>query len=218
MTINVLIADDHAVFREGLREILEEDRGLVVTGEAENGYEVLDQLPDPEFDVLVLDISMPGPSAATVAEKVLDECKFCSIVVLTMHDEEYYLKEFLQIGVKGFLNKKQASDHVIQAIKAANEGNRYIDPELADKAVSSLADRPGNQEASRLEELTDRQREVCELLAYGHTNSEVAEKLNISPRTVESHRAEIMSKLGFDNRADLVRFALDRGLITPEAD
>lgn len=216
MTINVMIADDHAVFREGLREILEEDRGLEVIAEAEDGYGVLEELPDPEFDVLVLDISMPGPAASTVAEKILDQCQFCSIVVLTMHDEEYYLKEFLQIGVKGFLNKKQASDHVIEAIKSAHKGNRYIDPELADKAVSSLHDRPGNQEASRLEELTDRQKEVCELLAYGHTNSEVAEQLNISPRTVESHRAEIMKKLGFDTRADLVRFALDRGLITPE--
>ncbi len=159
---------------------------------------------------------MPGPAATSVAEKVLDQCKFCSITVLTMHDEEYYLKEFLQIGVKSFLNKKRASDHVIQAIKAADKGKRYIDPELADKAVTPLADRPANQEASRLEELTDRQREVCKLLAYGHTNSEVGEKLNISPRTVESHRAEIMRKLGFDNRADLVRFALDRELISPE--
>ncbi|MFB6345873.1 MAG: response regulator transcription factor [bacterium] len=216
MTVKVMIADDHAVFREGLREILEGDGAIDVIGEAEDSYQVLDQLPDPDFEVLVLDISMPGPSASTVAEKVLDECQFCSIVVLTMHDEEYYLKEFLQIGVKGFLNKKQASDHVIEAIKAADNGNRYIDPELADKAVSSLADRPGNKEASRLDELTDRQQEVCELLAYGHTNTEVAEKLNISPRTVESHRAEIMDKLGFDNRADLVRFALDRGLISSE--
>ena len=215
MTISILLADDHAVFREGLREILENEDSLEVIGEAEDAYGVLDHLPDPEFDVLILDISMPGPSGTRVAEKVLEESRNCSIVVLTMHDEAYYLKEFLQIGVKGFLNKKRAADHVLRAIEAAHKGNRYIDPELADKIVEDLPMREAESD-SRLDKLTDRQREVCELLAYGHTNNEVAEQLNISPRTVESHRAEIMDKLGFDNRADLVRFALDHGLITPD--
>lgn len=215
MTIEVMLADDHEVFREGLREILEDEQSIEVVSEAGDGYGVLQELPDPDFDVLVLDISMPGPSATNVAQKVLDESTFSSVVVLTMHDEEYYLKEFLQIGVKGYLNKKQASDHVVQAIESAYKGNRYLDPELAEKAVSSLAGRPSTDDGSRLEQLTDRQTDVCKWLAYGHTNSEVAEKLKISPRTVESHRAEIMNKLGFDNRADLVRFSLDHGLITP---
>ncbi len=216
MTIKIMLADDHKVFREGLREILEEERSIEVVGEAEDSFGVLDELPDPDFDVLVLDISMPGPSATTVAEKVLNESDYVSIVVLTMHDEEYYLREFLQIGVKGYLNKKQASDHVVRAIESANKGDRYIDPELADKAVEDLADRPTTGNEDRLEKLTDRQTEVCKLLAYGHTNSEVAEKLNISPRTVENHRAEIMNKMNFENRADLVRFSLDHGLIRPD--
>lgn len=215
MGIRTLIADDHNVFRKGLRELLEDDPNLEVVGEASDGFEVMEAFADgtDDVDVLVLDISMPGPPATRLAERILDEDPHFPIVVLTMHEEEYYLKEFLKIGVMGFLNKKTAADHVIQAIQAADAGRRFIDPELADKVVNPYLGRSRDDEESRLDQLTKRQTEVCRLLAYGHTNAEIADKLNISPRTVESHRAEIMKKMDFDNRAELVRFSLDNNLI-----
>lgn len=213
MSIQLLIADDHTVFRKGLREMLEQEHDFEVVGEAGDGYEVLEKVREKDVDVLVLDISMPGPAAAEVAEELIGEEQRLAVVVLTMHDDEYYLKEFLKIGVKGFLNKKTAADHVIQAIRAAHRGKRFIDPEMAEKVVDPFVGRSRSSGDTRLDQLTERQTEVCRFLAYGHTNAEIAEKLNISPRTVESHRAEIMKKLGFENRAELVRFSLDHGLI-----
>lgn len=213
MTRKLLIADDHTVFRKGLKELIEKEPDLEVVAEAGDCFEVLEDYRENDLDLLVLDISMPGPPAAEVAEEILGQDSNFPIVVLTMHDDDYYMKEFLKIGVKGFLNKKTAADHVVQAIRAALDGKRFIDPELADRVVNPFVGRSGGSQDKRLEQLTERQTQVCRLLAYGHTNAEIAEKLNISPRTVESHRAEIMDKMGFENRADLVRFSLDHGLI-----
>jgi DNA-binding NarL/FixJ family response regulator len=213
MSIRIMLADDHAMFRDGLKELLENESDFEVVREVEDGYGVLQDCDPADVDVLLLDISMPGPSSTEVAEEILEEDEHFPILVLTMHEEDYYLREFLEIGVRGYLTKKSAGEHVIEAVRRVHDGKRYVDPELAGNLMDAPSSRPSGDEESRLEQLTSRQTEVCEYLALGHTNKEVAEKLGISPRTVESHRSEIMSKLGFDSRADLVRFALDHGLI-----
>ena len=216
MAIRVMLADDHEVFRDGLRELLDNETGFDVVKEAEDGYELMSEFDAGEVDVLVLDISMPGPASTELAEDILSDQERFPILVLTMHDEDYYLKEFIEIGVNGYLTKKSAGDHVKEAIRKVHSGKRYVDPELGGNLVNAPRGRPGDDGEGRLDQLTERQTEVCKYLALGHTNEEVADKLNISPRTVESHRSEIMSKLGFDSRADIVRFALDRELIGNE--
>ncbi|MFB6355220.1 MAG: response regulator [bacterium] len=214
--MDIMLADDHEVFRDGLKELLEQESDFEVVKEASDAYEVMEQFSPEEIDLLVLDVSMPGPSTSEVAEDILKEHPHFPIVVLTMHDDDYYLREFFKIGVNAFLTKKSAGDHVIRAVRKAYNGKQYVDPELAGAMVNAPQGQPRDQSDGRLDQLTDRQVEVCKQLALGHTNQEVAEKLNISPRTVESHRSEIMNTLGFENRADIVRFALDHNLIGDE--
>jgi two-component system response regulator NreC len=156
---------------------------------------------------------MPGMPTAKVAERLLKKRPDLAIVVLTMHEDAYYLREFLKIGARGFVLKKSTGRELVRAIRAVVDGNHYVDPALTSEVVDAYVDRADKRPSGRVGALTTREREVCGLLAYGHTNNEIAEKLSISARTVESHRARIMSKLELSSRADLVRFAMDHGLM-----
>jgi len=219
MPIRIFIADDHAVFRNGLKMLLEKEPDFEVVGEAENGFDTIRVVKEIELDVLLLDVSMPGLAGAKVAEEVL-KCKpKLNIVVLTMHEDEYYLQEFFRLGVQAYVLKKSTGTDVAQAIRAVQKGKRYVDPSLADLVISSYVGRqPKKQRTQRLDLLTPRELEVLKLLAYGHTNGEIAEKLCISERTVETHRTNIMAKMEFKSRADLVRFAIDNGMLNLAAD
>lgn len=214
MPVRILIADDHALFRSGLRALLEKEPDFAVVGETGTGFETLRAALEREVDVLLLDISMPGMSGSRVAEEVIKERPGLAIVVLTMHEDEYYLQEFFKIGAKGFVLKKSTGTDLYRAIRAAHRGERYVDPALAAHLVSPYVGR-SERAMGRLGLLTPREREVCRLLAYGHTNAEVARKLSISERTVETHRTNIVTKLGLRGRAELVRFAIDNGLMKP---
>ena len=213
MAIRVLIADDHAVFRSGIRALLEKEADMEVAAEKGNGPDTLRAVDEVKFDVLLLDISMPGLTGPKVAQEALKKRPSLAIVVLTMHEDEYYLQEMLRIGVQGYVLKKSTGTELVQAIRAVYRGDGYVDPSLTKFAVSSLTAKTSIRPVSRLEVLTPREREVCRLLAYGHTNVEVAEKLFISDRTVETHRTNILAKLGLKSRADLVRFAIDNKLL-----
>jgi len=212
MAIRTIIADDHAIFRSGLRALLEREKDIEVVAETENGFETIRAVEEHQIDVLLLDLSMPGLSGAKVAETVLQTKPRLSVVVLTMHDDEYYLKELFKIGVKAFVLKQSTGGELVQAIRAAHRGEKYVDPSLAGRLLSSYYD-PAPTTKPRVEILTPREQEVCTLLAYGYTNAEIAGKLFISERTVESHRTNITSKLGVKSRAELVRFAIDNGLL-----
>jgi DNA-binding NarL/FixJ family response regulator len=216
MAIRILLADDHAVFRSGLRALLEREMDLTVVGETGTGPETLKALENTKVDVLLLDINMPGLSGNRVAELALQEKPSLAIVVLTMHEDEYYLQELLRIGVKGYVLKKSTGTEVTQAIRAVYRGNSYIDPALAGLVINPYVGRTAAKKQSRMDLLTQREQEVLELLVYGHTNAEVAEKLHISDRTLETHRTNITGKLGLKSRADLVRFAIDNGLLKME--
>lgn len=214
MTIRILIADDHTIFRAALREFLEKEMDFKVVGEAGNGPETLKLAEKGGYDVLLLDISMPGGlSASAIAEEIIRKSTDIAIVVLTMYEDEYYVKELLKIGVKGFVLKKSSSTALINSIRFAHRKKIYLDPSLSQYLLPSYLGYDDNNKKDRLNSLTHREQEVCSLLASGHTSAEIAEKLFLSVRTIETHRANIMEKLELKTRAELVRFAIDNGLL-----
>lgn len=213
MPIRILIADDHAVFRSGLRALLEKERDLEVVAETGDGFATVDAACQGEVDVLLLDISMPGLPGPKVAEIVLSKRPRLAIVVLTMHEDEYYLQELFKIGARAFILKKSTGTEVLQAVRAAYRGEQYVDPALAGYMISSYVGKHCGNKKGRHELLTPREKEICTLLAFGHTNAEIAQKLFISERTVETHRNNLVAKLDLKSRAELVRFAIDNGLL-----
>ena len=215
MTIRIMLADDHAVFRSGLRALLEKEAEFKVVAEAGDGHETVKKACSEAIDVLVLDINMPGMTGPMIAEEVLQKCPRLAIVILTMHDDEYYLQELFKIGVRGFVLKKSTGTDLLQAIRAVARGEQYVDSSLTKCVLSRfIGTAQGKQPAqTRKDLLTPREQKICQLLAYGNTNSEIAEKLCISERTVETHRSNIYAKLGLKNRVELVRFAIDNGLM-----
>ncbi len=213
MPIRILIADDHAVFRSGLKALLEKEPDLAVVAETGDGRATVEAVANQEVDVLLLDITMPKLSGPKVAEAVLLQKPHLAIVVLTMHEDEYYLQELFKIGVRAFVLKKSTGTDLLQAIRAAYRGEQYVDPALAGHLISSyVGGVSAKKTTTRVDLLTPREAEVCTLLAYGHTNGEIALKLFISERTVETHRTNLMAKLDLRSRAELVRFAIDNGL------
>ncbi len=213
MKIRTLIADDHAILRSGLCELLGKATDIEVVAEAANGFDALKAVADHQIDVLILDLSMPGLCGSRVAEAVVQDHPGVAIVVLTMHEDGYHLRELFKIGVRGFVLKKSSGTSLLQAIRAAYRGESYLDPLLAGQIISNYAGVPCGETSNRLDMLSPREQEVCTLLAYGHTAPEIAEKLSISERTVESHRANIAGKLGLKTRAEIVRFAMEYGLL-----
>lgn len=214
MPIRILIADDHAVFRVGVKALLEKEADMEIVAEAADGLEATRGAIERDIDVLLLDISMPELTGPQVAETVLQKKPDLAIVVLTMHEDERYVQELFRAGVRGFVLKQSSGQDLIQAIRAAHRGERYVDPSIAGRVIPPPAGNAAGQECpERLAQLTPREREVCRLLAYGHTNAEIAEQLAISGRTVETHRSNIMAKLRVKSRAELVRFAIVHGLI-----
>lgn len=214
MPIRILIADDHAVFRSGLKELLQKEPDMEVVGETGDGFETIHAVEETDADVLILDITMPGLTGPKVAESVLKKKPSLIVVVLTMHEDEYYLQELFRVGVRAYVLKKSTGTDVVQAIRTATKGDQYIDPALANIVISSFVGRkPQKKKTDRLELMTPREQEVLTLLAYGHTNGEIAEKLCISERTVETHRTRIISKLELNSRAEMVRFAIENGLL-----
>lgn len=214
MPIRILIADDHAVFRSGLKALLEKEDDLEVVAETGNGTETLETLEQCNVDVLILDITMPGLPGTKVAETALRRWPELGIVVLTMHEDEYYVQQLLALGVRAFVLKKSTGTDLIQAIRAVDRKEQYVDPALAGTVINAYLGRRSRRKGqTKVGLLTPREQEVCALLATGHTNVEISQKLAISERTVETHRAHIMTKLDLDSRADLVRFAIDHGLM-----
>jgi DNA-binding NarL/FixJ family response regulator len=175
--------------------------------------ETLQAVEDNEVDVVLLDLSMPGLSGSIVAERLMQEHPQLAIVILTMHEDEYYVRELMKVGARAFVLKKSVGADLLQAIRAAHRGERYLDPSLGGNVLSSLIGRPNDSKGGGLDKLTPHEREVCRLLAHGHTNAEIAAQLSVSERKVERHRSSIMTKLGFTSRAELVRFAIENGLL-----
>lgn len=213
--IRVLLADDHAVLRSGLRALLDREPDMQVVGEAANGRQAVELAQTLKPDVIVMDISMPEMDGLTAA-KAIDGLKLpCHIVILTVHAEEAYLFQTLQVGASGYVLKSSADRELIDAIRAAQRGEVFLYPSAVRKLLGEyLRGAQAEGRRSELETLTSRERQVLKHTAEGFTNQEIAEKLLISPKTVDTYRQRIMEKLNLHHRSELVRYALKTGLLT----
>jgi two-component system response regulator NreC len=206
----VLIVDDHAVVRSGLRMLLDAQDDIEVVGEAGDVREAIFEARAQQPDVILMDVVMPGPSGIEGAPDVLKEAAGAKLLVLSMQDDPHYVREAFAAGAAGYVLKEAADTEVVGAVREVAAGGRYVHPALGARLAAAEA-----EERKRAEEdpLSEREREVLRLLALGHTNQEIAKMLYISVRTAETHRAHIMQKLRLTTRAELVRYALAQGLL-----
>jgi two-component system response regulator NreC len=205
--IKIVIADDHAIVRRGLRQLLETEDGFEVVAEADDVDSARRYLRGHHPHVLVLDLNMPGESSIEAIPKLREEFPETQIVVLTMQNEPAYARSALSAGVLGYVLKESADAELVEAIRAAVAGEHYLNPRLGARVAAEPP--PGPPDG-----LSERELEILRLIALGYTNSQVAEELFLSVRTVETHRAHIQQKLGLSDRAELVRYALDRKLVS----
>lgn len=212
MSVRIVLADDHAIVREGLKRIIGDVADFTVAGEAADGTQVMQVVREAEFDVLVLDLSMPGRSGMELIKLVKAEKPRLRILVLSMHQETQYAVRAIKSGASGYLTKESAPALLEQAIRKIAAGGAYISAEVAEQLA--LGAMPGG-EAPRHETLSDREFEVFRQLVAGDAVSEIAAKLNLSVKTVSTHKANLMHKLGLSNQTELVRYALKHGLTDP---
>jgi two-component system, NarL family, response regulator NreC len=206
--ITVVLADDHAVVRKGLRLLLDAEPGLRVLAEAGTVPDALRMARAHRPTVLVLDLNMPGGSILEAIPVILEEAKETAIVVLTMQNNPSFARRALQAGALGFVLKEAADDELLGAIRLAAEGETYLNPRLGARLAAQAAEPTGQPDG-----LSEREVEVLKLIALGHTNAEIAGSLYLSVRTVESHRAHIQQKTRRSSRAELVRYALEHDLV-----
>jgi two-component system response regulator NreC len=208
--IKVVLVDDHAVVRSGLRLLLNNHEDMEVVGEAGNAKDAIFRARALKPDVILLDVVMPGESGIEVLPKLLQESPDTKVLVLSMQDDPSYVREAFAVGASGYVLKEAADEEVVSAVREIAGGGRYVHPALGARMVAAEAE---ERAAAEADPLSEREREVLRLLALGHTNQEIAQQLYISVRTAESHRAHIMQKLRLGTRAELVRYALAQGLL-----
>ena len=206
MAIKVLIADDHAIVRAGLRTLITSESDLELLGEATGGLESIEKVHELNPDVIVLDISMPDLDGIEVVRILKQELSQCAILILTVHEDEALVREAIRIGAAGYIIKHAAESELIAAIRSVYRGELYVHPKLIRSLIEPTVKIP-QKEPSNIETLTFREEEVLKLIVQGYTNKQVAEELSISIRTVEGHRANLTSKLGMRSRVDLLRYA-----------
>lgn len=207
--IRILLADDHAIVRNGLKQIFAGYPDLQVVGEASNGAEILELARHSRFNLLLLDMTMPGVSGADLIRRLRAEHPAMQILVLSMHNESQVVSRALKAGAAGYVTKDSDQEILIAAIRKVASGNKFIDPALVDAMVFD-----GNSEGAPHEVLTDRELQVLQMLASGQSLASIAESLHLSAKTISAHKAHLMQKLGIDNNADLMRYAIRHGLTT----
>jgi DNA-binding NarL/FixJ family response regulator len=201
----VLVADDHAIVREGLKRILDGQEGIEIVGEATNGHEVLDRVRAGGIDILMLDLSMPGKSGIELIKQVKDESPKLRVLVLTMHEEDQYAVRAIRAGASGYLTKESATAQLVSAIRRIADGRLYISQNVAEQLALDV--QPRNDEAPH-KHLSDREFEVFQLLVHGRSVSDIAALLHLSVKTVSTHKTRILQKMSASSVADLVRYAI----------
>ncbi len=211
--IRILLVDDHAVLRAGLRALLEAEPGVVVVGEAGTGEEGIEQAARLRPNVVIMDLSMPGMGGLEATRQIAAANPQTRVLVLTMHGEEEHLLPVLEAGGSGYVNKRSADEELIQAIRTVARGDVFLYPGAAKLLLQGYRGRGEREEEDPLSRLTDREREVLGYTVEGYSSTEIGKKLFISPKTVDTYRSRIMEKLGLHHRSELVRFALQQGLL-----
>jgi two-component system response regulator NreC len=207
--INIILADDHNIVRKGIRAILADESDFKVIGEAADGLEAINLVEKLEPDVLVLDLMMGGINGLEVTRQLHKT----GIVVLSMHSNEAYVIEALRSGARGYILKDNTTDELARAIREVAAGHRYLSSVLAERAIEVYTNTATITSQDPYDQLTTREREVLQMAAQGNSNSDIAERLFISPRTIETHRANLMRKLGLHSHAELLKFAIMHGII-----
>ena len=210
MTIRVLVVDDHAIVRSGLRRVLDAEPDIETVSEAENAERAVFEAMEHKPDIVLMDVVMPGKSGIEGLPALLQAVPSAQVLILSMQDDPRYVREAFEAGASGYVLKEAADTEVITAVRAVAAGERYVHPALGARL---LAAEMAERKRADADPLSEREREVLRLLALGHTNQEIAKLLYISVRTAETHRAHIMQKLRLTSRAELVRYALAEGLL-----
>ncbi len=213
MTIPILIADDHGVLRAGLRALLSAESDLEVVADADNGTDALKLAKKLQPEVVLLDVNMPGLGGIEVTKKLKEILPEAKVLILTVHEDESLFQEAIQAGASGYIIKRAVESELIDAIRAVKRGDLYVHPAMTRALLREISPTQSSNNDTPVESLTKREIDVLKLIAQGHTNRQTAEQLNISVRTVESHRANLMGKLDIHSRVELVRYAKEHGFI-----
>jgi DNA-binding NarL/FixJ family response regulator len=208
--IRTLIADDHALVRQGLKQIISTTQDIKVTGEAKNGQEVLSHVMQEDLDVVVLDIKMPGRDGVDVLKQIKAQKPKLPALILSMHPEEEYALRVLKAGASGYLTKDSDPEDMLKAIRVAAQGRKYVSPALAEKLASGVT---SDSDRQPHELLSDREYQVMGMIARGKTATEIAEELSLSVKTISTYRARILEKLNLKNNAELTHYVLSRNLL-----
>jgi DNA-binding NarL/FixJ family response regulator len=210
--LRIFLADDHAVFRQGLTMLINAQPDMEVVGEACDGQEVIQQAPPLQPDVVVMDVSMPGVDGAQATEHLKHRCPATKVLALTAYEEGKHVRQLLQAGASGYLLKRVAADELTHAIRTVAEGGTYLDPAIAGKVVEGYLQKsrvPDEDTASSC--LSGREADVMRLLAWAYSNKEIAAHLGLSVKTVETYKTRLMEKLRLQSRVDIVRYAVRHG-------
>lgn len=212
-TIKILLVDDHTIFRAGIRVLLEMQPDFKVVGEAEDGAKALTFVGELNPHVVLMDIAMPGVDGLSAARQIKEIAPMTKIILLTQHENKEYIQPALKIGAEGYVLKRAAADELVMAIRAVHQGKSFLDSNVTSTILADYRQDGKPGEETDYKQLSEREREILIMLARGYSNRQIAELLNISPKTVDFHRTRVMKKLGVKGRVALAQYALRHGLI-----
>ncbi len=216
MGCRIILADDHTIVRHGLRKLLEQEEDMEIVAETKDGHSTVEMVRELSPDIVIMDIGMPGLNGIDATQHILRESSKIKILALSMHSGKNFVIQMLKAGASGYLLKECALEELITAVRTVMSGKTYLSPSITDVVVESYVRHSSDDESTAFSVLSQREREVLQLMAEGKTTKQVARCLHISPKTVEGHRLRIMDKLNIDNIARLTKYAIQEGLTSPE--